>query len=81
MINNSSSLIQFTINVPLLTHAVMEEFVRLLNGSINVTAPVQITMDHSVKQVQNGKRVFPILYWISLITGIRWIQLELITQT
>ena len=33
----------------------MEETVRLLKGSINVTAPEQITMDQCVKQVHNKR--------------------------
>ena len=32
----------------------MEEFVKLLMESINVIAPVQITMDQCAKQVQNA---------------------------
>ena len=32
----------------------VEEFVMLLVGSINVTAPIQITMDQIVKQVESS---------------------------
>ena len=30
---------------------------RLLNGFINVTAPIQITMDQCAKQVQNTTKI------------------------
>ena len=35
-----------------ITHAVMEEFARLLRESVSATAPIQITMDQCAKQVQ-----------------------------
>ena len=44
---------QCVINVLHKVRVPTEEFARLLTGSINVTASVQITTDQGVKQVQN----------------------------
>ena len=49
--------LQHYTNVHRMIHVTMEEFVRPWTGSINVTAPIQIAMEHSVKQVKSTKCV------------------------
>ena len=47
-------------------HATTEGYVRLLRGFINVTAPVQITMDQCVKQVQG------IRMCVCVLEDVKW---------